>query len=179
MQSSKTKRNTIKNKRTTKKIVKCVVCEKEFEVPSNRVYRKCCSDKCRYIARKNNICVPNKMRLSGEEIKIADKLYRYKEWDRIHNFVCEWDLSSLRNAIRNGECCYCNRNEWLGLDRINNKLGHSKINTVICCELCNMTRGNRFTYEEMKIIGKAIKSLQITDRRNSRQNQTNNIFKNQ
>ena len=36
---------------------------------------------------------------------------------------------------------------------------HTFRNTVISCELCNMTRGARFTIGEMKEIGKVIKGI--------------------
>lgn len=46
-----------------------------------------------------------------------------------------------------------------GLDRINNDLGHCKTNCVPCCTLCNLTRGNRYTVEEFKLVGLAIKTI--------------------
>ena len=52
-----------------------------------------------------------------------------------------------------------------------------KSNTLVCCELCNLTKGKRFSVEEMKVIGLAIKSLNITDRRISKQTDKN-FFKN-
>lgn len=42
------------------------------------------------------------------------------------------------------------------LDRKDNSLGYSKKNCVACCDLCNKTRGNKFTYEEFKKIGWAM-----------------------
>jgi hypothetical protein len=113
-----------------------------------------------------------------EQLDVQQKYYKYKEYDLLHGHMFDWSLNELRHNIACGHCYYCGRTEWLGLDRIDNTLGHNKKNTVICCELCNMTRGNRFTHEEMKTIGVAITSLHITDRRNSRQGK-NNIFLNQ
>ena len=34
------------------------------------------------------------------------------------------------------------------LDRIDNKLGYSKDNCVVCCTRCNRSRGDYFTYDE-------------------------------
>lgn len=42
------------------------------------------------------------------------------------------------------------------LDRKDNSKGYSKENCVACCDLCNKTRGNKFTYEEFKKIGWSI-----------------------
>jgi hypothetical protein len=37
-----------------------------------------------------------------------------------------------------------------GLDRIDNSAGYELGNVVPCCTRCNMTRGDRYTYEEFK-----------------------------
>jgi hypothetical protein len=42
------------------------------------------------------------------------------------------------------------------LDRKNNSLGYTKDNCVVCCSLCNSTKTNQFSYEEMCKIGKVI-----------------------
>jgi hypothetical protein len=58
-------------------------------------------------------------------------------------------------------CFYCEDTEGIGLDRINNDIGHCKRNCLPCCTLCNLTRGDRFTVEEFKLIGKVIKQIKI------------------
>lgn len=64
------------------------------------------------------------------------------------------------------ECIYCQDSYIpnLGLDRINNFIGHLKSNCVTCCYECNTARSNLYTFEEMKTIGVAIK--EIKSRRN-------------
>lgn len=45
------------------------------------------------------------------------------------------------------------------LDRKDNSKGYSKRNCVVCCTTCNLTRGNRFTYEQFVEIGKLLNKL--------------------
>lgn len=53
-------------------------------------------------------------------------------------------------------CHYCGHNS-IGLDRIDNKKGHSISNTVPCCRECNVIRMDKFTHEEFEIVGIGIK----------------------
>jgi len=54
-------------------------------------------------------------------------------------------------------CVYCGTTtENRGLDRIDNSLPHIKGNIQTACGGCNIMRGDRFTVEEMKVIGKTI-----------------------
>jgi hypothetical protein len=47
-----------------------------------------------------------------------------------------------------------------GLDRINNSIGYTSDNVVPCCWLCNKTRQDNFTSDEMKfVIGPAIRQI--------------------
>lgn len=50
-----------------------------------------------------------------------------------------------------------------GLDRIDNDLGYTKLNTVPCCYDCNMARGDRFSPHQMRMfIGPAIRAAKIS-----------------
>jgi hypothetical protein len=44
------------------------------------------------------------------------------------------------------------------LDRKDHNDGYNKSNCVVCCTRCNITRSNRFTYEQFVQIGALIKS---------------------
>lgn len=52
-------------------------------------------------------------------------------------------------------CFYCGGSlpkRGCGLDRVDNAEGYKLGNVVPCCTNCNMTRANRFTAEEMRIV---------------------------
>ena len=65
----------------------------------------------------------------------------------------------------NTPCIYCGNTHRVGLDRINNELGHTRDNIVPCCYDCNCARNNNFSFEEMKEIGKVISK--IKEKRNT------------
>lgn len=104
-------------------------------------------------------------RIYSERELIQEKYRKYKKRDEQNGYLFDWEKEEFHEFIKKSKCIYCGRKEWVGLDRINNKKGHSKDNTVPACEICNLTRSNRFTHEEMKVIGKAIKKLNIKNRR--------------
>lgn len=68
-------------------------------------------------------------------------------------FKIDWFI----NHVFNGECNYCETKDNLGLDRLNNKIGHIYDNIVVCCYRCNVVRQDIFTHEQMKKLGKFIK----------------------
>lgn len=67
------------------------------------------------------------------------------------------DLELLR-FLRKGGCSYCGHGfeNDLGLDRIDNSKGHQRENVLRCCGDCNRVRGDRFSLDEMKQIGRVI-----------------------
>lgn len=70
--------------------------------------------------------------------------------------MCDLTLDEIRAEIEK-PCTYCGtRTAPRGLDRIDNQLPHTRGNVLPACVACNLARGNRFSVEEMKIIGKAI-----------------------
>jgi hypothetical protein len=57
-------------------------------------------------------------------------------------------------------CVYCGTTDQpRGLDRIDNALPHIKGNVRTACTACNFARGDRFTADEMDIIGAAIRKV--------------------
>ena len=69
------------------------------------------------------------------------------------------------------ECHYCGtpilwktvadqKTNRLNLDRKDNDLGYSLDNCVVCCYSCNVTKGDRFTYEEFMLLAPILKAIQ-------------------
>lgn len=74
--------------------------------------------------------------------------------------MLDYSIESFINIIRNGRCYYCgDDDDRLGFDRKFNNIGHILSNVVVSCGLCNVTRSDRFTLEEMIILGNAIRQI--------------------
>ena len=103
--------------------------------------------------------------------EINRKLNGYKNQDKKKkktDKLITYDECLEKLVISKLKCYYCKKNclvayenvrenaQWT-LDRINNDIGHSKDNVVICCLKCNLKRGTlndekfKFT-KQMKII---------------------------
>lgn len=95
---------------------------------------------------------------------------QYLKYDREHGFNTnqtvteEWILKNILGE--NCRCHYCGSTAWnyLGADRDNSKLGHTKNNCTCCCEECNVGKGERLKEEfekESKIYtSKNLKTMQ-------------------
>lgn len=90
--------------------------------------------------------------------KVNEYFYRYKRTDNDKNRENDLDKEFLSNAMKS-ICFYCEDIERIGLDRINNNIGHLKNNVVPCCYSCNVLRSNEFFHEEMILMGKVLKTI--------------------
>lgn len=93
--------------------------------------------------------------------KASKMISSYKVKDKKMGFVdiCDIDIDWMIENIITKSCVYCGDNKNVGCDRIDNNKGHTKDNVVPCCVVCNTARGNNFSFEEMKILGKTIKLI--------------------
>jgi hypothetical protein len=57
--------------------------------------------------------------------------------------------------IRHGETTACN------LDRKDNEVGYSASNCISCCRTCNLVKSDKFSYQEMREIGRTIRSVML------------------
>lgn len=71
-------------------------------------------------------------------------------------------VDQYASVIAAGACTYCDGALPVvgsGLDRIDNGRGYSIDNVVPCCTACNSVRGDRFSHEEMLILGVAVRVI--------------------
>jgi len=83
----------------------------------------------------------------------------YQAFDKkkgLENNITQHDILKILDT----PCTYCGFPS-TGFDRINNNLGHILENCVPCCRECNTARMDNFTYEEMKVLGKAIREVKL------------------
>jgi transcription elongation factor Elf1 len=84
-------------------------------------------------------------------------LKAYQTIDKKRGLQTDLDQEYLINSFKM-PCIYCGH-ESMGVDRIDNRIGHTKDNCKPCCKECNVARMDNFTHEEMFEIGKAIKKI--------------------
>lgn len=102
--------------------------------------------------RKYNKTEAGKSRIHAASYALFDKTRGYE------NDIKHQDITNVKLE----KCIYCGYPA-TGFDRIDNNLGHTKINCVPSCKECNIARMNNFTHEEMFVLGAAIK--QVKDNR--------------
>ena len=70
------------------------------------------------------------------------------------------DVKRLREDI----CIYCgSKNEFMTIDRKDNKIGYILDNCVTACYMCNKVKSWDMPFDEMKIIGEAVKRIKINN----------------
>jgi hypothetical protein len=133
-------------------------CGKEKEVTAQRLRNgTTLSCGCRHWGKKKYEHIYNRLVASAAKRSISLNL----SFSEFRTFVGE-------------NCHYCGTKiDWLercahkphkgsdayNIDRKDNTLGYFLRNCVACCYVCNVTKSNRFTYEEFLIIGHAIRTV--------------------
>ena len=144
----------------------CCRCKKEKDLKEFSKLKKTkdgyqynCKE-CQRVYYKNNrekiLKTETKYRLNNRERHLIN-MYKRKDKDknRENDLTLEW----FKENITSKPCLYCGDTKNIGADRIDNTKGHTKDNVVPCCLLCNQTRSNNFTLEEMIRIGKVIREI--------------------
>lgn len=91
-------------------------------------------------------------------------LQTYRKFDFERNYNFDIDLEYLDDLLTES-CAYCGFPA-TGLDRIDDKIGHTKANTIPCCSECNTAKMHNFSYEEMLLIGQTIKEIKLARNKN-------------
>lgn len=113
----------------------------------------------RYTARVASPGVPARRLKYGVGQRVKDMKRDDRKRGRTNDITTEWFWANIVDK----PCTYCDEPGPNGADRIDNRLGHLMDNVVPACKLCNMTRGDRFTCEEMAEIGPVIRKI-VNDR---------------
>lgn len=90
--------------------------------------------------------------------KVSKMLSTYKNKDKKRGYFTDITHEYLHDTFSK-KCIYCGCPDKIGLDRIDNKKGHTIENTVPCCQRCNTTRNDNFSFDEMIQIGKLINKI--------------------
>lgn len=137
------------------KTYECKDCAKERRIKS--AGGKSEYDKARYARTKKAL---DKLRQENPELY---KLRSYKSNDKKKGLSTTIDIYFCKIEM-NKPCVYCGHidNPCNGLDRIDNSIGHTKENCIPCCNLCNMTRGDRWSHDNFKMfVAKGIKKWRL------------------
>ena len=104
-------------------------------------------------------------------------LDEFLEFVKVKNcFYCKSEIAWPERANRLAQ----DGNTWINsssahnLDRLDNSIGYTKENCVVCCPLCNGIRSNILTVNEMLLLGKTIN--QIKRNRNANFNDNVNLI---
>ena len=90
--------------------------------------------------------------------KACHLAHAYKQSDRRKGFDISKNIDAEwieKNIFAGQKCYYCGESDWkkLGVDRINNDMGHIPGNCLPCCQKCNTERKDKIS----SVIFRAIK----------------------
>jgi len=128
-------------------LFKCETCPKEIWVAE--AYVQAHKGKCRqcnpmgrpYYATYSSLVVSAKRRNHINTITYKDFL-EFTKIDKCH--YCWTPIKWNARMMVNGKAT----SRAYQLDRVNNSLGYSVTNCVVCCHRCNDAKSNLFTYQE-------------------------------
>lgn len=120
------------------------------DIKSNDGRQSYCSDCCKkrkhawYEKRKYDHDVRYKNLKSGAKQRNLELTLSLEEYSELMKQPCHYCSASLDKHIGTG------------LDRKNNDVGYTKDNSAPCCTECNTGKGEFFSYEEWKVMVKAL-----------------------
>ncbi len=160
-----------------KKLGICYDCQEDIVLGKSRCAKHLKSNyasTASYAKSANGKVILENYHSTGEYKSIQSK--NTAKWKRNNHFKSakiyakqrgkDWTLSEKQyNKLINDVCFYCSHENGVetgvGLDRLDNTRGYHIDNVVNCCALCNYTRADRFSVEEMKLLGKVIHQVKL------------------
>lgn len=135
----------------------CSCCKIEKDVSCFRFRDRTKTGKGKYYESICNECVcKNKQ-------SPKSKIDRYIRMDKVKGFNTTIDEQWYINNIQNKLCTYCLLpSDSMVADRIDNTKGHTKDNCIPACPLCNITRMDNYSVEEMKLLGNVIREIKLS-----------------
>jgi hypothetical protein len=92
----------------------------------------------------------------GQEVNLSyNEFVKFTEIERCE--YCDASVVWTKHCLKNNTFRY-------NLDRKENSKGYTKQNCVVCCWFCNDVKGSRFTYAQMKEIGKLLNRWRQDDK---------------
>jgi len=144
----------------------CPLCKKDLDISNFKIRKQYGKNHynsyCNTCKRDKLTNYKNNKRSTKEGI-LYYNLSNYKNTDKRRGFNFDLDLKFLIELCSK-PCIYCGDTEKIGADRIDNNKGHTKDNVVPCCFSCNKTRLDLYSFEEMLILGKAIREIKLRRR---------------
>jgi hypothetical protein len=129
----------------------CLECSTEIENGRSKL----CSDDCR-LARASNRNKSLTARFAVLERTLRDEQIFWRD-DRLIQSI------NFFAALLEFGCTYCGTplDSFTGhcLDRIDNTRNHNSWNVAACCPSCNRLKSNEFSFEEMALIGSAVRQI--------------------
>lgn len=95
----------------------------------------------------------------GKKDKVSKMISAYRATDKKKGLTTDLDKDWFYENIITRSCTYCGSTQNIGCDRVDNKKGHTKDNVLPACYICNVTRHDNFSVEEMKLLGNIIKKI--------------------
>lgn len=108
----------------------------------------------------------------SQKLKPFESLFRLMRARAKNRRPFNLTFEEFLRFTKTSSCTYCDaavvwrpRQTYLGESRAYNldckvpALGYSKKNCVVCCWECNRIKGTKYTFNQMKVLGKALKRL--------------------
>ena len=145
-------------------VLECAACGEEIKRHRSQIRSAVafCSPRCKGEGMSLGLTQPMRAGTGTDELTkyYKRKYYKYRATDKQAGAeLPDYSVWELVQRLRGHKCRYCGTRGNLGLDRIDTSKGHTKANTLVACDLCNMTRGNRFSTEEMVLLGQTIREI--------------------